>query len=90
MPRPALALVLSRSAWRPSPGWSGLVALALVPAGQELRAESHAAVVQVGKTSIITRFMYDKFDSNYQVRLNLPERLLRSLSCFLARCAARR
>ena len=25
----------------------------------------------VGKTSIITRFMYDSFDKNYQVRLNL-------------------
>jgi len=23
----------------------------------------------VGKTSIITRFMYDKFDVNYQVRI---------------------
>jgi GTPase SAR1 family protein len=24
----------------------------------------------VGKTSIITRFMYDKFDNTYQVRLS--------------------
>ena len=24
----------------------------------------------VGKTSIITRFMYDSFDKNYQVRVN--------------------
>ena len=26
----------------------------------------------VGKTSIITRFMYDKFDNTYQVYLDLP------------------
>jgi len=26
----------------------------------------------VGKTSIITRFMYDSFDKNYQVRLFSP------------------
>ena len=25
----------------------------------------------VGKTSIITRFMYDKFDTTYQVRRNI-------------------
>ena len=29
----------------------------------------------VGKTSIITRFMYDKFDSTYQVRTNEGEGL---------------
>lgn len=28
--------------------------------------------VAVGKTSLITRFMYDSFDNTYQVRLN-PE-----------------
>ena len=26
----------------------------------------------VGKTSIITRFMYDSFDKNYQVRIRAP------------------
>lgn len=29
----------------------------------------------VGKTSIITRFMYDSFDKNYQVSRGLPGRL---------------
>jgi GTPase SAR1 family protein len=31
----------------------------------------------VGKTSIITRFMYDKFDNTYQVRLPFRVLLLR-------------
>lgn len=34
----------------------------------------------VGKTSIITRFMYDKFDTSYQV-LHNP-----SFDCFLSYC----
>jgi hypothetical protein len=40
----------------------------------------------VGKTSIITRFMYDKFDQNYQVRSMPPSfpRLTSVPSCILA------
>jgi GTPase SAR1 family protein len=41
----------------------------------------------VGKTSIITRFMYDKFDNTYQVRrparLSDPDRSLACCSCYL-------
>lgn len=33
----------------------------------------------VGKTSIITRFMYDTFDKNYQVKNELYPALLSSL-----------
>jgi Ras-related protein Rab-6A len=34
----------------------------------------------VGKTSIITRFMYDKFDNTYQVRFSvLPPHPMRAL-----------
>eukprot|EP01048_Picozoa_sp_COSAG05_P019510 COSAG05_NODE_3076_length_2350_cov_2.116393_2_plen_41_part_01 len=28
-------------------------------------------LLQVGKTSIITRFMYDKFDSSYQATIGI-------------------
>jgi len=57
------------------PAGQGLVAGALAVAPSAAPPLLHTAGVQVflgdqsvGKTSIITRFMYDKFDNTYQVR----------------------
>ena len=48
---------------------------------------SHCLLHTVGKTSIITRFMYDNFDTKYQVRVKIKKGLRVVLVCICVQVA---